>query len=203
MKTWDAYSIVKSSDLGENEKGHQMMISKNQGKQTSKKILYRILSIVAICFLVGGLTIRFQATSHVSPIGTSSYSTPQINVPAVQYPTVPPSAPAFTVPIHGIGPSGVTGTVTFKDISGTVAILLHIDSPPEEESEESIMPAELRYGTCTALGTLAYSMVALDAGESETDLSINLKQFNMQKPMAVILYQSAQDHTAIACGDIP
>jgi hypothetical protein len=46
-------------------------------------------------------------------------------------------------------------------------------------------------------------LVSPDAGESETDLSINLKQFNTQKPMAVILYQSTQDRTAIACGDIP
>ena len=164
---------------------------------------YLILGIAIVCFLVGGLTIWFQIPSHVSLISTSSYSTPQINLPTVHYPTVPPSAPAFTVPIHSVGPSGVTGTVTFKDISGTVAILLHIDGPPEEESEESIVPVELRYGTCTALGPLAYPMVAPDAGESETDLSINLKQFNTQKPMAVILYRSAQDHTAIACGDLP
>jgi hypothetical protein len=106
--------------------------------------------------------------------------------------------------IHSIGPSGITGTATFKDIAGVVAILLHIDGmPEEEESEESIVPAELRYGTCTALGPLAYPMSAPDAGESETDLSINLKEFNTQKPMAVVLYRSAQDHTVIACGDIP
>jgi hypothetical protein len=37
----------------------------------------------------------------------------------------------------------------------------------------------------------------------DSHLSINLKQFNTQKPMAVFLYQSLQDHTAIACGDIP
>src|SRR5207247_6437487 len=120
-----------------------------------------------------------QATSHRSPIGTSSTSTFQINLPTVQYPTIPPSAPAFMVPIHSIGASGVTGTVTFKDVAGVVAILLHIDGLPEE-SEESIVPAELRDGTCPAVGRLAYPLSAPDAGESETDLSINLKQFKMQ-----------------------
>ena len=180
-----------------------MTTSKNQGNQTSKKKRYLILGIVTVCFLVGGLAIRLQTTNHISPISTSSYPTPQINLPTVQYPTIPPSAPAFTVPIHSIDPSGLTGTVTFKDIAGTVAILLHIDGPPGEESEESIMPVELRYGTCTAPGPLAYPMTAPDAGESETDLPINLEQFNTQKPMAVILYRSAQDHTVIACGDIP
>ena len=178
------------------------MVSKDQEKQTSQKNLYFILGIVIVSFLVGGLVIRFQATSHISPISTSSYSTPQINIPADQYPTIPPSAPAFTVPIHSIGSSGVTGTVTFKDVSGAVAILLYIDGLPEE-NDESVVPVELRFGTCTAPGSLAYPLAAPDAGQSETDLSINLKQFNTQRPMAVILYRSAQDHTAIACGDIP
>jgi hypothetical protein len=79
---------------------------------------------------------------------------------------------------------------------------LHIDGPPEEESEESIMPVELRYGSCTVPGALAYPMSAPDAGESETDLSINLKEFNTKKPMAILLYRSPQDQTIIACGDI-
>jgi len=180
------------------------MTSKNRGDRISKKKRYLILGIATLCFLIGGLTIRFQITSHSSPIGNSSSPTLQINVPSIQYPTIPPSAPAFTVSIHSIGSSGVTGTATFKDIAGTVAILLVVDGlPDDEESEESIVPVELRYGTCAAPGPLAYPMTAPDAGASETDLSINLKQFNTQKPMAVILYRSAQDHTAIACGDIP
>ncbi len=181
-----------------------MMTSKNQGKLSSKKKRYLILGIVTVCFLIGGLAIRLQTTRHLSSIGISTYSTLQINVPTTQYPTIPPSAPAFTVPIHSIGSSGITGSTTFKDIAGTVAILLHVDGlPDDEESEESIVPVELRYGACVAPGPLAYPMSVPDAGESETDLSINLKQFNTQRPMAVILYRSAQDHTVIACGDIP
>jgi len=180
-----------------------MMNSNNQGDQPRKKNRYLILGLVTTAFLIGGLTIWFQTSSHGSPTNPSSYSTLQINIPTTQYPTIPPSAPEFTVPIHSVGPLGITGTVTFKDIAGVVAILLHVDGLPEdEESEESIMPAELRYGTCATLGDLAYPMSPPDAGESETDLSINLKQFNTQKPMAVILYQSLQDHTVIACGEI-
>jgi len=180
-----------------------MMTSKNPGDRASRKGLYRIFAIVILCLLVGSLRILFQTTGEPSPIGASTYSTFQINIPTGFYPTIPPSAPAFTIPVHAIGQSGITGTVTFKDIAGTVAILLHIDGMSVEESEENIMPVELRYGSCTALGGLAYPMVAPDAGESETDLSINLKEFNAQRPMAVVLYRSAQDLTAIACGDIP
>jgi hypothetical protein len=182
----------------------EMMTSNNQENQTSRKKRYLLLGIVTVAFLIGGLAIWFQRTSPGSPLNPSSTATLQINLPSVQYPTLPASAPEFTVPIHSIGPSGITGTVTFKDIAGTVAILLHVDGmSEEEESEESIVPAELRYGTCTALGPLAYPMSAPDAGESETDLSINLKEFNTQKPMAVVLYRSLQDPTVIACGDIP
>jgi|GEM_PF-3535766 hypothetical protein len=180
-----------------------MMNSKNPEDRASRKSLYRIFGIVLICLLIGSLRIFFQTTRERLPISASTYSTFQINIPTGFYPTIPPSAPAFTVPIHGIGQSGITGTVTFKDIAGTVAILLHIEGPLDEESEENIMPVELRYGSCSALGVLAYPMVAPDAGESETDLSINLKEFNTQRPMAVVLYRSAQDLTAIACGDIP
>ena len=179
------------------------MTSKNPGDRASRKSLYRIFGIVILCLLVGSLRILFQTTGKISPISVSTYSTFQINIPTGFYPTIPPSAPAFTVPIHDIGQSGITGTVTFKDIAGAVAILLHIEGLPEEESEENIMPVELRYGSCTALGALAYPMVAPDAGESETDLSINLKEFNTQRPMAVVLYRSALDLTEIACGDIP
>lgn len=124
-----------------------------------------------------------------------------INVPTIEYPTIPPSAPAFTVPLHSTDPSGMTGTATFKEIAGSVAILLHLDRLPDDE--ESIMPVELRFGTCAALGDLAYPMSVPDGGESETDLSIDLKQFDAQKPMAVVLYRSPQDPTMIACGDIP
>jgi hypothetical protein len=180
-----------------------MMTPNPQGTQNNQKKRYLILGIAMVCLLIGGLTIWVQRNSHESPTGVSPFPTPQINLPTVQYPTIPPSAPEFTVVIHSLDSSGITGTATFKDIAGAVAILLRFDGlPAEEESEESIMPAELHYGTCTAPGSLAYPMSPPDAGESETDLSINLKEFNTQKPMAVILYKSAQDHTAIACGDI-
>ena len=181
-----------------------MLTSKNHGKQTGKRKLYLILGFLIVGFLISGLAIRLQRTSLSSSIGTSAYPTLQINVPTTRYPTIPPSAPAFTVTIQSIGSSAITGTATFKDIAGSVAILLHVDGlPDDEESEESVVPAELRYGACAALGDLAYPMSAPDAGESETDLSIDLEQLNMQRPMAVILYRSAQDHTVIACGDIP
>lgn len=181
-----------------------MMTSNNREKQTSERKRYLILGIVIIGLLVGGLRIWVQRSSHGSSMNISSFPTPHLNLPTVQYPTIPPSAPEYTVTIQSIGSSETTGTVTFKDIAGSVAILLQLDGPPEEEeSEESIMPAELRFGTCASPGPLAYPMSPPDAGQSETDLSINLKQFNTQRPMAVFLYQSIQDHTAIACGDIP
>jgi hypothetical protein len=182
---------------------YQMTTPNPQGTQNNQKKRYLIPGIVMVCFLIGGITIWIQRNSHESPTGVSPFPTPQINLPTVQYPTIPPSAPEFTVAIHSLDSSGITGTATFKDIAGSVAILLHLDGlPAEEESEESITPAELHSGTCTAPGPLAYPMSPPDAGESETDLSINLKEFNTQKPLAVILYKSAQDHTAIACGDI-
>ena len=180
-----------------------MMTSNDQEQQNRKMKRYFIPGLVVVCLLVGGLTIWLQRTSLGSTIGTSATATLQINLPTTDYPTIPASAPEFTVPILSVGPSGITGTVTFKDIAGTVAILLQVDGMPEdEESEESIVPAELRYGTCAALGALAYPMSPPDAGASETDLSINLKEFNTQKPMAVVLYRSLQDHTVIACGDV-
>jgi len=182
---------------------YEMVDPNNQETPSSQKKRYLIFGIVIVFLLIGGITIWVQRNSRGSPDSVSPFPTPQINLPTVQYPTIPPSAPEFTVVIHSLDSSGITGTATFKDIAGAVAILLRFDGlPTEEESEESIMPAELHYGTCTAPGSLAYPMSPPDAGESETDLSINLKEFNTQKPMAVILYKSAQDHTAIACGDI-
>ena len=154
-----------------------------------KTILYFIIGIVAVSILVAAVLIRRQAASQIS----------HISIPTGQFPTILPSAPAYTVAVHSIGRSGVTGTATFEDVAGAVAILLHFDGLPDE----SIPPVELRYGACAALGPLAYALVAPDDGGSETDLSINLKQFNTQKPMAVILYRSTQDRTAIACGDLP
>lgn len=175
-----------------------MMKSIIQGKQTKK--IYLIFGILSVCSLVACEKMPFRATSPTSPtISTPTNQVLHINIPTVQYPTIPPSAPTYTVPIYSIGLSGVTGTVTFEDISGAVAILLHIDGLPEE----SITPVEIRYGTCASLGPLAYPLVSPDAEESETDLSINLNQFNAQKPMAVILYWSTQEPAAIACGDIP
>lgn len=179
-----------------------MMTSTDPEKRDGPKKRYLIPVLVIAALLVGGLIIGLLVTGGSAPAGTSAPATVQINLPTTQYPTIPPSAADFTVSIHSVNSSGITGSATFKDIAGTVAILLHIDGPPEEESEESIMPVELRYGSCTVPGALAYPMSAPDAGESETDLSINLKEFNTKKPMAILLYRSPQDQTIIACGDI-
>ena len=177
------------------------MTSNDQDKQIRKNRLYLLSSIVTVCLLLGGLFLWLRMASQRSPSTASPEATIQINVPTIQYPTIPPSAPDFTVSMQSVNSSGITGRVTFKDIGGVVAILLHLDGLPGEE-DESITPAEIRHGTCASLGDLAYPMTAPDAGESETDLSINLKQFNTQKPMAVVIYRSPQDHTVVACGDI-
>jgi hypothetical protein len=166
-----------------------MMTFINQEKRIKKTKLYIIIGIVAVSFLVAAVIIRHRAGSQIS----------HFNIPTGQYPTVPPSAPAYTVVVHSLGYSGVTGTATFEDVSGALAIRLHIDGL----EEDSLAAIELHYGACATSGPLAYVLVTPDAEESETDLSINLKQFNAQKPMAVILYRSTQDRTAIACGDLP
>lgn len=161
-----------------------------------------LLSGTVLLLLLVGSWILFQWTSPKVPVAAIATATIQINLPTIQYPTIPASAPEFTVTLNSLEASGVTGTVTFKDIAGTVAILLQVEGVSTAEEEESLVPAELRFGTCAAPGELAYPMTAPDAGASETDLSINLEQFNAQKPMAVILYRSPQDHTPIACGDV-
>jgi hypothetical protein len=161
-----------------------------------------IARIGIVVLVVGGLLLWSQRTGPRSAPVSSASPTLKINLPTVQYPTVPASAPDFRVSIQSVGNSGITGTATFKDIGGVVAILLHIDGVSTDEENESLMPAELHSGTCETLGPLAYPMSAPDAGESETDLTINLQQFNTQKPMAVVLYKSPQDHTVIACGDV-
>ena len=151
--------------------------------------------------LVGSWTL-FQWTNPKNPAAAVATATIQIYLPTIEYPTIPASAPEFTVTLNSLQASGVTGMATFKDIAGTVAILLQVQGVSTAEDEESLMPAELHFGTCTAPGELAYAMSAPDAGQSETDLSINLEQLNAQKPLAVLLYRSPQDHTPIACGDV-
>ncbi len=178
------------------------MTSSDQEKQNNKTKRYLLLEIGIIGLLLAGFIIWSQRAGPRSTPGNSASPTLQINLPTVQYPTIPASAPGFTVPIQSVGNSGVSGTATFKDIAGVVAILLHVDGAPTDEENESIMPVEIHHGTCSSLGTLAYPMSAPDAGESETDLSINLKQFNTEKPMAIVFYRSPQDRTVIAWGDI-
>jgi hypothetical protein len=165
------------------------MQAKKQGQRISKTQLYILLGIVIGAILVVAVSIHPQESSPATPMSVSTGI----------YLTLTPSAPAYTVAIHSIGLSGITGTATFKDIAGAVAILLHIDGM----DEDSLAPIELHYGTCAAPGSLAHVLVTPDALESETDLTIDLKQFNAQKPMTVILYKSAQDRTAVACGDLP
>jgi len=179
------------------------MTSQPPGSQPPQK-RNLITAIVLLLLLIGSWTL-FRWTNPKVPVAAVATATIQINLPTIEYPTIPASAPEYTVTINSLESSGVTGSATFKDIAGTVAILLQVDglsTAEEEESEESIVPVELHFGTCAAPGELAYPMTAPDAGESETDLSINLEQFNAQKPMTVILYRSPQDHTPIACGDV-
>ena len=175
------------------------MTSQIEDTRIRKKKLFIILGIAFLFILVVALTILHRSTNEPSPSSTPTYAVVHINIPSVQYPTIPPSAPAFSVTIRSLGLSGITGTATFEDVSGAAAALLTVDGMPDE----SLAPAELRYGACSAPGPIAYPLTASDDGGSETDLSINLKQFNTQKPMAVIVYASSQDHTAVACGDIP
>ena len=161
----------------------------DQGEGRKKTRLYFLLGIIVVMIIVAAILMRHPGSNRII----------HINLPTDRFPTITPSAPAYTIVIHSVGGSGISGTATFEDISGVVAILLHIDGL----EEESISPAEIHDGACAAPGPLAYVLVAPDAGESETDLSINLEQFNTQKPLAVVLYRSTQDRSAIACGDIP
>ena len=175
-----------------------------QKNRNNKQTQFLILRIVVIILVVAGVTLWLQRITSPSSIAVSATPTLQINLPMTEYPTIPASAPEYTVNLQSLNDSGVSGNVTFKDIAGTVAILLYVQGPGGgEEDEEALMPAELHHGSCAAPGDLAYPMTAPDAGQSETDLSINLKEFNAQRPMAVFLYRSTQDHTPIACADVP
>jgi hypothetical protein len=179
------------------------MTPENQQNKTSDQKRFLLLGAAVICVVLGILAVQWQSRNPGPLMSSRATPTLQINLPTVQYPTIPASAPEYSVSIQSIDSSGITGRVTFKDIAGVVAILLYVEGlPTDEESEEGIMPAELHYGTCADPGDLAYSMSPPDAGQSETDLTINLREFNSQKPMAVFLYRSIQDHTAVACGDI-
>ena len=179
-----------------------MIKSENQSKKPPDQKRFLLLGVVAICGLLGILVMQWQDRTQRA-LNIRSTPTLEINLPAVQFPTIPPSAPEFTVLIQSIDSSGITGRATFKDIAGVVAILLYVEGlPTDEESEEEIMPAELHSGTCAEPGPLVSAMSPPDAGQSETDLTINLKEFNTQKPMAILLYRSLQDRTAVACGDI-
>src|SRR5689334_8945933 len=107
------------------------MIPNDQGKQKNRQRGALILRVGIVFLLVVGLTIWLQRISRPASSNPSSPATIQINLPTVEYPTIPPSAPEFTVSLQSIGNSGVSGKVTFKDIAGTVAILLHVDGLSE------------------------------------------------------------------------
>lgn len=180
-----------------------IMMPENQPKGTTDQKRFLLIGIVAMCALLGILVMQWQDRNQRALNNIRSTPTLEINLPTVQFPTIPPSAPEFTVSIQSIDSSGITGKATFKDIAGVVAIFLYVEGlPTDEESEEEIMPAELHSGTCAEPGPLAYPMSPPDAGQSETDLTIDLKELNTQKPMAILLYRSLQDRTAVACGDI-
>ena len=197
------FYLCRGPSLSPIEYGQKTMTSQHPRSQPPQR-RYLLSGIVLLLLLIGSWTLYRWTTPNVL-VAAVATATIQINLPTIEYPTIPASAPEFTVTLNSLEASGVTGTATFKDIAGTVAILLKVEgvsTAEEEESEESLVPAELHFGTCAVPGELAYAMSAPDAGQSETDLSINLEQLNAQKPMAVFLYRSPQDHTAIACGDV-
>ena len=182
------------------------MPSDNQGEGRKRTGLYFLLGIAVVVVIVTAILVRRLESDHIVQVTvppdrspTVTPSAVHINLPSDRSPTLTPSAPAYTIVVKSVGQSGVSGTATFEDVAGVVAIRLHFDGL----EEESFSPAEIHNGSCAAPTALAYALVAPEAGESETDLLINLEQFNTQKPLAVILYRSVQDRTVIACGDIP
>ena len=145
------------------------MASNNQEKQPGPNKGYLISGILAVGLLVAALTLWLQRTSQGSRTGPSSSATLQINVPTTEYPTIPASAPAFTVPIHSLGSSGISGKATFKDIAGTVAILLQFDGMPEDEESEEMMAAILSGYSIGTPATRAETIKKLkDVGYIET-----------------------------------
>ena len=103
------------------------MISNDREKHARDRQRTRMVGLGIVILLVGGLTLWAQRTGSGAASGSSASPTLQINLPTVQYPTIPASAPEFTVTIQSVGNSGITGTATFKDIAGVVAILLHLE----------------------------------------------------------------------------
>ncbi len=163
------------------------------GKWFTRTRLTIILGILALAVLGAALVLRRPTPAPIT----------HINVPLTLYPTIPPSAPTYTIIIHSVGASPINGTAKFEDVSGAVAILLRVDGMSNDEENEALVPSEVHFGSCAKPGALAYKLGPPDAGQSETDLSISLKEFDTKRPMAVLLYSSPQDRTVVACGDVP
>lgn len=94
----------------------------------------------------------------------------------------------------------MNGTMTIREIAGVAAIFLKFPVLPEDN--ETVQPAYIYEGSCDALGKVMYKLTVPDAGESETDLEINVEQFLKQRPMAIELLKSTNNPSPVACGNI-
>lgn len=94
------------------------------------------------------------------------------------------------------------GTAVIKEISNETVVLLSFPGETEEDHEDLPEVAVIVSGSCNNPGEKQYTLTAIDAGQSETDLPLRLSEFKRLKPFAIEVYASLKDPTVLSCGEV-
>jgi hypothetical protein len=103
----------------------------------------------------------------------------------------------FTIELHPLHESGVTGTVTMTPIGALkTRVTIEIPNPPSGS-----LPAHIHLGRCPEAGGIFYGLPNVVDGRSETEVGAIAPL--RRSTFSVNVHRDDPDLTVIACGDIP
>jgi hypothetical protein len=112
------------------------------------------------------------------------------------------SSQIISIPIQSLDGHTESGLATIREISNETVVLLNFKGDTQEEQEELPNTASIIEGSCESPGVTKYELTSIDAGQSETDLNLHLKDFIEMRPLAIIVYKSVNEKTVLTCGNI-
>ncbi len=150
----------------------------------------KTISILIVILVVGvGVFFYFRKPAEAPTSGIEKES------PVVEQKAAEP----IVVKLAALKDSGESGTATIFEENGKTKVLLSIVGAPKNTPQ----PAHIHAGSCTAPGSIIYTLASVANGGSDTMLEMPLKNIMDKLPLALVVHKSETAMgTYVSCGDV-
>lgn len=91
------------------------------------------------------------------------------------------------------------GTAVFSEQNGQVKVTIDVNTPDNLDNQ----PAHIHLGKCPGVGSIAYNLINVSGGKSETFLPTTINKLRSEEPLAINIHKSDSElGSYTACGNL-